>query len=191
MRGANFEHCSEGSLQVTSDLGARVLADPALAGTVGLKIKFARQGAVYLRAIDCALEEMADQDLVGSEIVQRSLGGFWADDDIVITEIVRCSAFTLIISGGAGASIELAVRMDVLPTTGAALHAVESTNVTTKIIGEQGLIPFFRCRSLRRRLLGVGDPVFRSGEASGAPQGPKRSIDDQWPYLAPDAPPSD
>ena len=109
------------------------MVDPTIAGAVGLKIKFTRQGAVYLRATDCAIEEMADQDLVGAEIVERSRGGFWNADDVVI---IGCTW-----SAAASEAQQTGAKLFPVPCVG----SIHSSTVEIMLKGGAGRVVVMGC----------------------------------------------
>jgi hypothetical protein len=185
LRGVDFEHRSNGGVEISSAVAARPLPDE-LPVSVAVKIRFTRRGAMYLAAADCTIEEMVDQDLIGQEIVQRFSGGFWKSGDLVVTEVMRCSSFTLLVSSGGDSGVELSVEGGAFLPVGVGVKEISSKNITTKIVSERGLTPFFRCRRLRPRMLGLGDPVavFRGGSVDRA-EAARQSLDELMPLAEP------
>lgn len=166
-----LEFSSREGVEITWAAGG----ESAIEGLGGeVEIKFSRDGAVFLRVGEHTLDQFESTDTLGREIIQRYESGGWKRNRVVVTEVVKAAAATVLISGSgsAGARFKLDVS---LPGTEALARGKLSQLVsvtgsfTTKIVGE-GVSPLLRTCGLRglfRTDFRTGKGPLASGQAKG------------------------
>jgi len=129
-----------------------------------VEIKFSRDGAVFLRIGEHTLDQFESTDTLGREIIQRYKSGGWERNRVVVTEVVKAAAATLLVSGSGNANARF--KLDASsPSTEALARGKLSQLVsvtgsfTTKIVG-QGVSPLLRTCGLR----GLFRTDFRTGK---------------------------
>jgi hypothetical protein len=156
-----LEFSSREGVEITWTAGAESAIEK-LGGEV--EIKFSRDGAVFLRVGEHALEQFESTDALGREIIQRYESGDWRRDRVVVTEVVKAAAATVLVSGSGNAGAKFKLDAS-LPGTGALARGKLSQLVsvtgsfTTKIVGE-GVSPLLRTCGLR----GWFRKEFRTGK---------------------------
>ncbi|MFE9770906.1 hypothetical protein ACFYOV_04330 [Streptomyces sp. NPDC005931] len=162
---------TEGSLSYVSTEGVRIssrahadvqaLGSPVSGGM--LSVSFASEGAVLFQAEGCVSEVIDGQREVEQEVLKLHERGAWPKHAVVVTEVVHAARATILIAGGADATIELRGAADLagLAAAGSRLEVASQQNIATQIVGEGNLTPLFRAKGVRKRLLGRADVVRR------------------------------
>ncbi len=168
-----LEFSSREGVEVTSGAGGESVIQ-GLGGEV--EIKFSRDGAVFLRVGEHTLEQFESTDTLKREILHLYEVGAWQRSRVVVTEVVKAAAATVLVSGSGSAAAKL--RLDAsLPGTEALAQGKLSQLVSatgsfaTKIVGER-VSPLLRTSGLR----GLFSLDFRStrGPATTGKGGPLR-----------------
>lgn len=123
--------------------------------TVGgeVEIKFSREGAVFLRVGEHTLQQFESTDTLGKEIIRRYKNGAWKRDRVVVTEVVRSAAATVLVSGSGSSSATFKLDGSVpgveALAKGKLAGLVSLTgSFVTKIVGEE-VSPLLRTSGVR------------------------------------------
>jgi hypothetical protein len=156
----NFEFLSEGSISVNTKLSG----DLPVAGSCfsvadgGLSIKFLRERATVFRLTNCASQGIVDVYSLGKQILQLYDKKQWTKDMVVVTEVVKASSATILISNSANAELDLLAKGQVGPK-GFSLADIDSNfevvrnhGLATEIIAQKGLTPLFKTFGLKKPL---------------------------------------
>jgi hypothetical protein len=157
---ADYEYMSADSVEAAFKSDTK-LSVPQVGVTpeAVLAITFGRANAVVFVAHGCTTETIEDLDEVGRRILSMDRNGKWERDHVVVTELVRAASATILISSGAQASAELAVRARggistlSLGEAAADVRLISSSGIGTKIIAAMEVSPLFRASGVQTRLL--------------------------------------
>lgn len=158
------------TLEFTSKDGVEMAisggADSTLKETgAEVEVTFSREGAVFLRVGDHSIQQIESTDALGREIIERFKRGEWERDRVVVTEVVRASAATVLVSGcgKAGVSFKLDAGLPAQLALAKGKLSLQSLtgSFTAKVIGEE-VSPLLRTCGLRRKLFGID---FRAGKS--------------------------
>lgn len=125
----------------------------------GAQLSFGSANATFFQAEGCrthALSNIRNLELALATLAQN---GTWERDFVVITEVIRASSATIVISSSAQAMIELRASATFgtgtasLADASAGLKVGRSRDIGTQIIAECELTPLFKAYGLKRRLL--------------------------------------
>ncbi len=173
---AGYEYTSSGAVSISAKLAGQVMADSALGETeAGLVIKFSRTNATVFVASGCASMGIADLIPLGRAIEKRYAAGNWDHSWMVVTELVKANAVTIIIAGSQSAQADLKASGEVgqvgikLSDINVRLEAKRTIDIGFKIIASTGLTPLYRASGMKRSWLGA--PRFRRGSAEHKPGG--------------------
>jgi hypothetical protein len=157
---ANFEYSSSGAVSISTKLVGQIVPGSMLGeGEAGLVVKFNRVNAILFDASGCASSVIADLPQLGNAIDSLYSKGKWDRNRIVVTELVRASSATIIISGGEAAQVDLKARGTIRPggirlsDINANLETKHTVNVGFKIVASSGLTPLYRAGGIKRTLM--------------------------------------
>lgn len=128
---------------------APVMGSALTAPDVGVSIGFASKHAVAFGAVGCTIDRLADVEDVGIELIQRADAHLWKAEYIVITEIVRASSTTVLISDGKQARFDATISGHIpsgsvsIGDASLALTMKSSNNVGLQFVAEKDLTPLF------------------------------------------------
>jgi hypothetical protein len=158
---ASYKHMTEGAVSLTFKANgqAPIAGSAILQAAAGVTVGFSREDAVYFQAEGAVVERIADQGHMELMILDNYRQGLWNRDWVVVTEVVRASACTVLISGSRSSVIELEVAGPVVSpgvsladlSAGVLLRA--QRDMATSVIAATATTPLFLVRQVRKKLL--------------------------------------
>jgi hypothetical protein len=133
----------------------------------GITCSFSRSGAVVLQLTDCTGQSIGNLIKVGQEVLKRHDVHEWPEGHVVVSEVVRAGASTIIISSESEAGIDLAVKGAVgngqltLASLNAGLNVKAQRKIGAQFVSAPGLTPLVRTKGIKKRL--IRPDQFRSG----------------------------
>src|SRR5262249_26921849 len=137
-----------------------------------LEIGFSSEDAVFFNAAGCVFHSVAKKMALGKELMKRYAAGEWKREWVIITDIIKAGATTIVVSGGSNASIVLEATGDVnqidLANADLGLAVKSSTNVGYQTVSAKGLVPLFGLCKIQRKFIIWKDftPLAATGEAA-------------------------
>jgi len=135
----------------------------------GITCSFSRSGAVVLQLTGCTGLNIGNLINVGQQVLHRQGAGEWPEGHVVVSEVVRAGASTIIISSESGAGIDLAVKGAVgtgllsLASLNAGLNVKAQRKIGAQFVSAPGLTPLVRTKGIKKRFLRPDQ--FRGGPA--------------------------
>lgn len=111
----------------------------------GIDIGFSSDKGVFFNAAGCAYDKFADK--IKLERILRKLGdgGHWRKEWVIVTDIVRAGATTVVISAGKGSSITLEAGADVpkidLADASVKLGISRREKIGYTVVSDEGMFP--------------------------------------------------
>lgn len=170
----NLDYASEGAVEITSGAAG----DAPIPGTVpanvsaDIAVSFKRANAVLFQAAKCRTITTANLMQVSDRIIALSEAGEWPKNQVVVTDVVRCAALTVLISSSENAHITLRAKGDLgtaqlkLASLDVNFEVKSSSSIGVKIVSEHDLTPLFTARGVKTPFFPWNDPtlVVRKGE---------------------------
>ena len=136
--------------------------------SAGVKINFGSQGAFVVQCPAAYEPEIAAPMVLQKEIINSYQRGKWQSNWVVIVRMVTAPTATFLISQSRSARLELSAKADLAAgladlakvELGFALRSQRGEII--KMIGAQGVTPFFQLGTLKRRLFGSPRFTIRS-----------------------------
>jgi hypothetical protein len=160
----------------------------------GVVVKFSRAKAVVFEAGGCKIEAISDLAVLGNHLVGLYQRGSWSENLYVVTEVVTADVATILISSGAGASVELTTSGDLgsgglsLANLDAQFGIASMTGMGFEIVGQTGLTPLFKAWrvnpgfwNVKWEKYGMERDEQAEGEPDVMPVFSPMSIGDLWP----------
>ncbi len=159
-----LEFTSEEGAKVTFGAGAESTVK-GLGGRVGVELT--REGAVFLRVGEHSLEQIESIDSLGRAILDRFKRGEWERNRVVVTEVVRAKAATILVSGSGGARAHFRVNAELPADVAVARGHLTLEKADGSFAGKmvaQASAPLLRTSGIRRAgVLWLGTD-FRSAD---------------------------
>ncbi len=162
---ASYEHATDGAVSFTfKGQGQAPMAGSALSeANAGITVGFSRENAVYFRADGTVLLRISNQAQMEQRILDAYERGVWDPAWMVVVEVVRASACTVLISGSRSSTIELETA-GAIGTSGfsfadmtAGISIRSQREMSTQVIAATEVTPLLRVRRLRWKFLrGIG-----------------------------------
>ena len=175
-----LEHRSEGAVSISlsaSGATTETLTDVCRTGGM-LNISLSEKGAVFLHAGSCQDVAIEDQQAFIEEVSVRLSKGDWPDDQVLVTNVVRCQKLTLLIAGEGGGRATFQVDaqaapggMEIADLMAKSAFAAESS-IATSVLGEEDLTPMFKAIGVKRSWPVVGQRRAAFRRRSGIKSGP-------------------
>jgi hypothetical protein len=133
----------------------------------GLSIKFSNEKATVFQLKNCTSKAIVDVHSLGKQILKLADKKEWTMDMVVVTEVVKTSSATILISDAPNAEINFLVKGKVaskgfsLADIGANFKVVKKQGLATEIIAKNQLTPLFRAFGLKKPLFGSVTPTYR------------------------------
>ena len=109
----------------------------------GASVRFGGSNMVYVRAHGCYTDSIEDIDDLGNQIVKKYENGTWERKYVVVTEVTRAEAATVILTTGKDAEIDIVAEAGGLigdiTDTGLGLNVVGKRNVSHEWVAREGL----------------------------------------------------
>lgn len=123
----------------------------------GALVSFSREGAAVLSLADVRTGAVEDQVILGRQVVEAAQAGTWF---MVVTDLVRASAGTILVSQSKHRRVELRAAADVrhLADLSAGVEFALASEDVIYQRNETGLTPFFKVLALRSRRGGGIEP---------------------------------
>jgi hypothetical protein len=133
-------------------------ADQPFAGGLRRSISFELRDSVFFDAQDCVASRIANLSSVGNAIMSRYWRRKWNRDQLVVCELVKAGALTVLVSDRARAQAQLILEND------QAVAGIESqSGLGFTAIGVSHTTPLFRVGQVSSRFLGQASFAVRSG----------------------------
>jgi hypothetical protein len=152
-------------LKASGEAAGEAKAAPALSGKISVAFKAA--DAVVFQASSCRVSRIANLSAVAEAVIALFEKGQWAADRVIVTEVVKARAATILISNSRDAHIDLSVQggaaagIPVLADANAGLAVTRAVGIGTRIIASQGLTPLFKARGVKQTWFGLGPAELR------------------------------
>ena len=158
---STYDYSSAGAVAIVANVGAQARIPGSKGGKPQAKVtvQFNRANAVVYHAVGCQASAIADQDGLGREITFRYENDKWPKERFVVTELIKARSATIVISGTAGAKLDLVAKGAIqassinLADVRAKLEIASSTNIGLQIVAQSDLTPMFRASGMRLRFL--------------------------------------
>lgn len=155
------------SQEVKAAGNAPVTAGPGGSVDALVGISFSRANAILLQASHCTTSLISNMSQLSDAVLSLYAEGVWQKEWVVVTDLMRVEALTVLISSGANAEIDLSVKGDVGPSVAklasanASYSIRKSSSIGTQIIGQRGATPLFKARGVKTSPLPWRGPVFQ------------------------------
>jgi len=110
-----------------------------------LEISFTKENSVFFNAINCTTDMIRSKPKLGKDILNEYKNGEWNIDYVVITDIMKSEATTIVISEEKNSSILFEAIGDVsqidLADVNLGLNSIEENNISYQIATKSGLTP--------------------------------------------------
>jgi hypothetical protein len=152
-------------------------------GSAGLKIDFGSEGAFVVQCPATFEPAISDPLKLQNKIIDLFEKGQWQADWVVIVRLVTAPSATILISNSTAAGLELSSTVEFsagladLGSAGLGLSLKSQTGDIFKMLGAQGVTPFFQVATLKRRLFGA--PRFTTKSMFGLDHSIKSTITSQ------------
>lgn len=151
---------SEGSVDITTHAKGEVNAAGVKLAQASVDIAFSAKHAVYFNAAECSYCMIENKAKLGDQIVELFKAGKWQRKWVIVTDLVRAGATTVVISGSSSASISLGAQGDVphinLANADLELSPKHESNIGYKVISESGMVPLIGLGKIQRKFIFFG-----------------------------------
>ena len=167
---ADIEHSSKGSVSLTTKASGTASPEGSSLGEIdaGITVNFSKENAILFKANGTTNPAIQNQIILGDAILKLYKEGKWDKDWVVITELVKATSATILISSSKSGKIELKAKgsakagsLDIADVD-AGLELSYSKDLATKIIAEKGLTPPFKASKVKTRIF--KSPIFKTTE---------------------------
>ena len=147
----------------------------------GLVIRFDKASGVVFQAHECRSLAIADLRSLEARVIKLWKNSRWSIDNVIVTEVVKASTTTVLISGSAGAVVELRTAAEIAPSAialanvNAGFSLARESQMATSIIASGSLTPLFRAVAVRRRLF--RPDVLRTGSSPQSDEASLRRVE--------------
>lgn len=157
----DFTYSSKNSVTKRVKLSgqAPVIGSVLTTADAGVSLSFSRTDAVILEALGCRSSRIRNLSALGDQILARFEAGTWADDLVVVTEVIVAESATILFSSSADASIDLLAKGKLQAATfnladaAGELEIHGERNIGWRTVAAAGLTPLFRAAGVKKRLL--------------------------------------
>jgi hypothetical protein len=172
---------SKSGVSITSKLAGAISADaPHIPeADAGIAIKFSKQAAYVIRSPKATVSRIADLAKLENELIAKHRKGEWHKDWVVITDVVNCESFDVLIAEGDSCSIELRAKVHdnsspVHLGAGIGFEVMHMEGKTMHFLGIDKGTPLFQVAALRPSF-----PLLMPNELSKIGVLPSISEDDE------------
>ena len=170
----DIEYSSERAVSVQ----LKAKGDPPPVGSAlvleeaGIMLSFGRANAVLLRLAACTSQRIKSLHSVGERVLALHNAQKWPDGYVVIAQVIKAGASSIIISKGSDAAIALVAKGGVgaglltLASLDAGLQVKRESKIGAKFIAAPGLTPLAVTAGIQKRFL--RDDRFRSPRPASA-----------------------
>jgi hypothetical protein len=153
-----IQHNTSGAVAINFKAAGQVLEGSSLGiNDAGAVVNFGRGRAICFQASGCQSPTIQNTFELLDQILKAYERGSWKREYVLVTEVIRATATTVLISNGDGAKIELRANGNVGPAglslviLDAAFSIQHELRMETKILAKGELRPLFRSCALRNR----------------------------------------
>lgn len=163
---ADLDYASEGSVTITMKASGSGPVGGLGTLDAGFSVEFKKSNSTLFKAKETYTDVMRDTHKLGQEILKRYRNGKWEKEWVVVTEVVRATSATILISNSQNGQVDLKATADGNLLRGLADPALElgiqfSRGMETQIIAEKGLTPLYRGVGIKTHLFGKPDLAGR------------------------------
>ncbi len=162
----DLDYASEGSVTVTMKAAGSGPVGGLATLDAGFSVEFKRTNSTLFKARETYTDVMRDTHKLGDEILKRYRKGEWEKEWVVVTEVVRATSATILISNSQNGQVDLKAQVDGNLLGGIADPTLElgiqfSRGMETQIIAEKGLTPLYRSVGIKTHLFGKPEVIGR------------------------------
>ncbi|HSL44452.1 MAG TPA: hypothetical protein VK897_13530 [Anaerolineales bacterium] len=179
---SNIDLSSESGITVITKVEGKVEPKAVSLGVAdaGFIVEFNNKNCFVFRirgSRTSIIQNLAD---VKAEVLRRYDANDWDPNLVIISEIIEAKSATILLSGQAGAKIELKAQGDLNVATmdiadaGLNLRLESGQSLAAQIIGQKGITPLYRVVGIKKRLFSSG---FAGREPGDEPQTKKDDIE--------------
>ena len=168
---STFEFRSGRSVSVTLRAKGDLLPSGIPAVKAGMGVDFSKGKSILFNAAGCTVESIEGIDSFGERLLDLFEQRRWEAGRVVVTSFIAATTLTLVISGEAGASIDLEAEGDLssidLSQAGIKLRVKGERGLAAKYITAEKTFPLVGLSCVQKRLFA---PKFQSRHATHTPQ---------------------
>ena len=131
-----------------------VAAAGVLPQRASLELSFNSEGAVFFHAAQCESVFISDKKTLGRAVIDRFKRSDWDQKWVVVTEVVKAAATTIVISGQSDATLKLEAQATVpsldLAESNLRFQVRSVARVDYQLISSNGLTPLIGLSKLQR-----------------------------------------
>lgn len=170
---AELDYTSSDTVSVNTKLSGSVPAAGSVLSNLdaGFDISFNSEKAIIFKAGGVATDQIINIGDIEKQILEKYENGTWDKDLVVVTQLVKTDAATIIISTSSSGKLELKANAGVgagtgLKITDAALglSVASEKGSSIKFISENGLTPLYQVMGVRDPIIGRNTIVTRGGK---------------------------
>ena len=180
---SDYYYQSKNGVSVTAKASgdAKIPGSNLAVSDAGFSIKFSQNKATVFRILGCTGARIINLDPLINEILSRYKNKQWADDRVVVIEVVKASSGTILVSKSSNTQVDLAatVKVDMGPldlaNAKAEFNIEKSQDLAFYCIAQNGLTPLFKALGIKKSIM--GKPTIQErikirgpGTASGKPE---------------------
>jgi len=120
-----------------------------------LEMSFSGKHAVFFKAAGGKWHTFKSPDEVGQQILSLYHAGDWKREFVVVTNLLKAGATTVLVSSGSSASISIEAKADKIEAidlvdADVGLQIKSESNLGLKVIAEKGMTPIFGLMKIHR-----------------------------------------
>jgi hypothetical protein len=171
---SEMDYTSSDKVSVNAKLSGTVPAAGSVLSNLdaGFDISFNSEKAIIFKASGVVTDQITNIGAIEKQILGKYADGSWDKELLVITQLVRTDAATIIISTSSSGKLELKANAGIGAGTGLKitdasldLSVASEKGSSIKFISENGLTPLYRVMGVRDPLIGRNTIVVRGTEA--------------------------
>jgi hypothetical protein len=183
MATAPIQHTSNSDVTIDFKVAgsAPVTGSKLAEAEAGVSVGFTSENAVAFAAEGCAIDRFKDIESIGIELVARADAKLWKTSYVILTEIVRASSTTVLISSGQQARYDATVTGSLKPgavsiaSPELGLSYRHATSIGTSVLAQQNLTPLFNAYRVKSTWFRGNRWVFAKG-AKGSSNSPLEAL---------------
>jgi len=157
-----IEYKSSDEVSVVGHAKGSVNVSGVANAKASLEISFSGKHAVFFKAAGGKWHTFESPEQIGQQILELFHAGKWKREFLVVTNLLKAGATTVVVSNGSSASVSLEAQADDIEAIDLAdasvgLRIKSESNLGLKIIAEGGMTPLFGLMKIQRlSLFGLG-----------------------------------
>jgi len=168
----DMDYTSNESVSITAKLSGTIpAAGSALTNAdAGFTFEFKSEASVVFQSQGNQTNQLTNLAEIKKLILAKYRDGNWDKDWLVVTELVKAKAATIIISNSTNGTLELKANANVgttnlkLTDLSLGLSVAKERGSTLKYIAQEGLTPLYRVMGIKKPLFSQTDIVIKGTE---------------------------